>query len=427
MENKIIVVQGPPGTGKSLTIANVACHLVAQGRRVLITSQKDKALDVVDELLRGLGFSQLPMTLLRQDRDSKLELRERLESIQKTRAAEETQRERDREAAEYTKHVVEAETKEQKLVDAVLAEHLVAEADGQLSDAVSFFQRLKAHWQFRRAIRLAKRRAPQRSDELGRETARKRAQLLAASLRVLSTAAEHRVGEASRNERNQLRELSKLLGRNQANFKNFSVFDRMKGEPERCHMLLKILPCWIMTPDDVARLFPCEPGLFDTVIIDEASQCDLPSMTPVLYRAKQAIIAGDSKQMQAQRFAFTSNQVAAQAWREQGLDRFDPDRWLDPAKIDLLQLASIRMDEEAFLDEHYRSLPPIIDFSNQRWYGGRLRLMRDADDRRFGDPDVPTIALHHITDGRVEPGTQENEREATELVKALKDQLQHPG
>jgi superfamily I DNA and/or RNA helicase len=130
----------------------------------------------------------------------------------------------------------------------------------------------------------------------------------------------------------------------------------MKADPSRCEMLLKILPCWIMSPDDVARLFPCTPGLFDVVIIDEASQCDLPSMTPVLYRAKQAIIAGDSKQMQAQRFAFTSNQVAAQAWREQGLDKLDPDGWLDPARVDLLQLASIRGSEEAFLDEHFRSL-----------------------------------------------------------------------
>src|ERR1019366_8921983 len=122
----------------------------------------------------------------------------------------------------------------------------------------------------------------------------------------------------------------------------------LKAEPERCNMLLKILPCWIMSPDDVARLFPCEAGLFDVVIIDEASQCDLPSMMPVLYRAKQAIIAGDSKQMQAQRFAFTSGQVAAQAWREQGLDTLDPEGWLNPSKIDLLQLASIRGSEEAF-------------------------------------------------------------------------------
>ena len=28
------------------------------------------------------------------------------------------------------------------------------------------------------------------------------------------------------------------------------------------------------------------------------------------------------------------------------------------------------------LDEHFRSLPPIIDFSNQEFYGGKIRIMR---------------------------------------------------
>ena len=44
-----IVVQGPPGTGKSHTIANLICHMVAHGKRVLVTSQKDKALRVLRE------------------------------------------------------------------------------------------------------------------------------------------------------------------------------------------------------------------------------------------------------------------------------------------------------------------------------------------------------------------------------------------
>jgi len=38
----VVRVEGPPGTGKSLTIANLACHLAASGRKVLITSQKTK-------------------------------------------------------------------------------------------------------------------------------------------------------------------------------------------------------------------------------------------------------------------------------------------------------------------------------------------------------------------------------------------------
>jgi very-short-patch-repair endonuclease len=39
-----VVVQGPPGTGKTHTIANLICAFLAQGRRVLVTSQKDQAL-----------------------------------------------------------------------------------------------------------------------------------------------------------------------------------------------------------------------------------------------------------------------------------------------------------------------------------------------------------------------------------------------
>ncbi len=41
------VVQGPPGTGKTHTIANLLGHLLASGQRVLITAEKDQALQEV--------------------------------------------------------------------------------------------------------------------------------------------------------------------------------------------------------------------------------------------------------------------------------------------------------------------------------------------------------------------------------------------
>lgn len=46
-----VLVQGPPGTGKTHTIANLLGHLLAQGKRVLITSSKGKALEVLKEKL----------------------------------------------------------------------------------------------------------------------------------------------------------------------------------------------------------------------------------------------------------------------------------------------------------------------------------------------------------------------------------------
>lgn len=424
-KSRITVVQGPPGTGKSLTIANLACHLIASGKRVLITSQKDKALQVVDELLGTLNMGELPMTLLRQDRESKKQLQERLESIQKDRSAEEARLALEKERQAYKQFVEEFEADESLLIKAILAEHPVEQADAQARSAKGIIARIKAGWGVKKSLHRAERQAHVRSDVLGLSISEKREQLRDLALSLLKAAASHRTCSAQKAERNQLRELAKLLGRNQVNAKNFPIFDRMKADPDKCKMLLNILPCWIMSPDDVARLFPCKPALFDVVIIDEASQCDLPSMTPVLFRASQVVVAGDSKQMQAQRFAFTSNQVAAQAWAQHGLDALDPDRWLDPAKVDLLQLASIRMDEEVFLDEHYRSLPAIISFSNERWYRNRLRIMRDEDDKRCGDPKDLSVTLYRVK-GKVTAGTQENAVEAKALISRLLQLMEDP-
>lgn len=45
--NSAVLVQGPPGTGKSHTIANLICHLLAQGQRILVTSHTTRALAVL--------------------------------------------------------------------------------------------------------------------------------------------------------------------------------------------------------------------------------------------------------------------------------------------------------------------------------------------------------------------------------------------
>ncbi len=42
-----VLVQGPPGTGKSHTIANLVCHLLATGHKVLVTSHTARALRVL--------------------------------------------------------------------------------------------------------------------------------------------------------------------------------------------------------------------------------------------------------------------------------------------------------------------------------------------------------------------------------------------
>jgi hypothetical protein len=61
-----VVVQGPPGTGKSHTIANLICHLLANGQRVLVASQTPRALKVLkDKIPKQL--SALAVSLLGND------------------------------------------------------------------------------------------------------------------------------------------------------------------------------------------------------------------------------------------------------------------------------------------------------------------------------------------------------------------------
>lgn len=58
-----LTVQGPPGTGKSHTIANLISHLLAHGKRVLVTSHTERALRVltnkIPEEIRSLCVSVL--------------------------------------------------------------------------------------------------------------------------------------------------------------------------------------------------------------------------------------------------------------------------------------------------------------------------------------------------------------------------------
>ena len=421
----VIRIEGPPGTGKSQTIANVACHMAATGRSVLITSQKDKALRVVDEKLRALGLSQLPMTLLRRDAASRKELRERLEAIQKTRPASEAEESAEAIAARYAETKTEYMLLQPEFAEAMEAEHDYAVAEQVWKDS-NGLRRILASFSFGRKKRRLAKRVPRATDELAAEASELRDAMLDQAMQTLEASQEKATATALRAERQQIREFSALLKRDQTKYKNFSIFDRLKAQPDRARMLLKLLPVWIMAPDDVARLFPCQPGLFDLVIVDEASQVDLPSIAPILHRAKKVIISGDTHQMQPRRFAFVNQQVAIQAWHQHGLKALDPDEWLDPLKQSLLTLAAVKAEEDTLLDEHYRCLPPIISFSNERWYGGRLRIMTDETRKQFGDPEQPIVELHYVEDGAVTIGSQVNAAEARAVVDKLQALISHP-
>ena len=77
--NKVLV-QGPPGTGKSHTIANLICHLLANGKKVLITAYTKRALEVLKDKLPP-EFKDLTVNLLSGESSSINDLRSSVRAI----------------------------------------------------------------------------------------------------------------------------------------------------------------------------------------------------------------------------------------------------------------------------------------------------------------------------------------------------------
>lgn len=75
-----VVVQGPPGTGKTHTIANIICHWLASGRRVLVTSMRDPALSILRDMLPA-EIRPLAISLLSSEQEGLKQFEQSIEKI----------------------------------------------------------------------------------------------------------------------------------------------------------------------------------------------------------------------------------------------------------------------------------------------------------------------------------------------------------
>lgn len=75
-----VLVQGPPGTGKTHTIANLLGHLLAQGKRVLVTAHTPKALRVLRQIVVE-PLQPLCVSVLHNDKQSQEELQSSVRKI----------------------------------------------------------------------------------------------------------------------------------------------------------------------------------------------------------------------------------------------------------------------------------------------------------------------------------------------------------
>ena len=177
------------------------------------------------------------------------------------------------------------------------------------------------------------------------------------------------------------------------------------------------VPVWIMPLSRVYESFYSEETLtrFDIVIIDEASQSDVSALA-ALYLGAKAIIVGDEEQVTPTPFADLERVQQMISTSLSGI----PNRELYDPETSVYHLARAFFKERIFLREHFRSVPEIIQFSNELSYDGHIRPLREAS----SSPLKPSLIAHHVK-GSVS-SKKINEEEAEEVVALLMACLEQP-
>lgn len=188
-----------------------------------------------------------------------------------------------------------------------------------------------------------------------------------------------------------------------------------------------LLPCWAVTSLSARGRIPLEAGIFDVVVFDEASQCDIASALPLLYRAKSVVIIGDPKQL--------SHISGLQRGQDQALlEKYDlldsfPHWAYSHQSLFGLGATQVSGDDVVSLVDHHRSHADIISFSNEEFYEDRLRVATKYDDLKSPNRAEPGIRWVDVKGQVSRPGTGGaiNNLEAKAVVQTLRDLILNKG
>ncbi len=471
--SKLVAVQGPPGTGKSQTIVNLAAHLVANGKTVLVASRMDKAVDVVAERLNDLGASHMALRagrlnyqrqlseelnnllshsteldddvqdiLLVDNKDMKdhLDMLKSLENKSETIIKlEKDWHDKSLEVEEQEKAVGQRQFVKTQLkkaeIDIVSNIIKVLEHNMEKAGFISKVANFTSLCQLKKILKLKEFEVD--LENLGRLKQELEFANLEWSLRKIESDIQkignlHMLSEQIRTMKrkqktlavnilkNKRREALKGLLRDENKRRRLKVHakslvanrKRLQTnilEEEDFKPLLEAFPCWCVTTYAVSDSLPIKPGLFDVAIIDEASQCDIASCFPILFRAKRAVIVGDDKQLP--HLSFLEKAKEQSFLSQYGI----PDKYRliwSFRTNSMFDLADYYSTNSVMLDEHFRSLPPIINFSNHEFYNDRIRIMRK-------DKGSNVLELVEVLDGKVDFDATRNLPEIEAVVKKL--------
>lgn len=134
--------------------------------------------------------------------------------------------------------------------------------------------------------------------------------------------------------------------------------------------LQALMPCFMMSPTYASQCLPRITGLFDLLIVDEASQLTPEMCISSMARSRQAIIVGDEKQLPPTNY-FQSGD-ADQIEEEDDLEVIEEKSILDQSLARFRNIRDLRW--------HYRSRHQnLISFSNENFYLSRLNIFPNAE------------------------------------------------
>jgi very-short-patch-repair endonuclease len=148
------------------------------------------------------------------------------------------------------------------------------------------------------------------------------------------------------------------------------------------------VPCWVLPHWRVSETIPAEVGLFDLVVIDEASQSDIWAL-PALLRGQKVLVVGDHKQVSPSAVGMAEAKIKELETRFLSRQPHGANMTPDSSIYDLARV--VFAGNSVMLKEHFRCVPAIIEFSNREFYSGDIRPLRVPKANERLDPPLVDV------------------------------------
>jgi very-short-patch-repair endonuclease len=154
---------------------------------------------------------------------------------------------------------------------------------------------------------------------------------------------------------------------------------------EAMKLAYKAVPCWVLPEWRISETLPPELGLFDLVIIDEASQSDIWAL-PALLRGKKLLVVGDHKQVSPSAIGVAEEKIKELRDRFLTNQPFGSEMTPDKSIYDLARV--VFAGSSVMLQEHFRCVPAIIEYSNREFYQNDIKPLRLPKGNERLDPPL---------------------------------------